>query len=271
MDVPFRPAAKQVIGRNVRIEAGARIHVTERLEIGDGTIVRRGALVEGRSVVLGRECWIDEEAMIGGGSVFEWQSELRAGDFLHLGRYSHVNAARHVTLGSEVGVGIGSRIFTHGAYLSAYEGYPARFEQVRIGDRVWLPNALVNPGVTIGHDVVVAAMSLVNHDLPSGCFAAGIPARVLRQNAFPRKITLAEKKAIVGRVNATLKSHYVLEDDRLVVPSEGARKPTIFNLRERTIEGPAHAETERLKNQLRRLGIRFRYSNVEGSYERWPS
>lgn len=266
-----RPAAKQVIGPNVRIDPGARINVTERLEIGEGTIVRRGAVIEGRSVVLGRECWIDEDAMIGGGSAFEWQSELVAGDFLHMGRFSHINTARRVTLGSEIGVGIDSKIFTHGAYLSAYDGYPVRFDEVRIGDRVWLPNALVNPGVTIGHDVVVAAMSLVNHDLPSGCFAAGVPARVVRPNAFPRKITLAEKKAIVGQVNATLRNHYVLKDDRLVVPAEGRKEATVFDLHARTIEGPADGETDRLKNQLRRMGIRFRYSNVEGRYERWPS
>lgn len=271
MAEPRRPATHQVLGHNVRIDPKARIEVTERLVIGDGTIVRAGAVIEGRSIVLGRECWIDEDASIGGGSAFEWQSELVTGDFLHLGRYSHVNTARRVTLGSEVGVGIGTKIFTHGAYLSAFEGYPVRFDEVRIGNRVWLPNALVNPGVTIGDDVVVGAMSLVNQDLPSGCFAAGVPARVIRERAYPREITAPEKQAIVDQVNATLRTRYVLEEDRITVRGHDHRPATVFELRERRIDGPADPETDRLKNQLRRAGIRFRYSNVEGRYERWPS
>lgn len=267
----FPPAAVQVIGKNVRIDPGARIQVTERLVIGDGTVVRRGALIEGRSVTLGRDCWIDEEAMIGGGSAFEWQSELLAGDFLHLGRYSQVNTARRVSLGSEVGIGIGTRIFTHGAYLSAFEGYPVQFKEVVIGSRVWLPNALVNPGVTIGDDVVVAALSLVNRDLPSGCLAAGTPVRIIREHAFPRAITDEEKKGILEQVNGTLRTRYILVDDRITLGGAGNRARTVFDLRERTIEGPADKESDRLKDQLRRMGIRFRYSNVEGRYERWPT
>ena len=58
-----------------------------------------------------------------------------------------------------------------------------RYEGCTIGDRVWLPTASVNPGVTIGSDVVVAARSLVNHDVPAGCLAGGIPAQVLQRDA----------------------------------------------------------------------------------------
>jgi acetyltransferase-like isoleucine patch superfamily enzyme len=267
----FLPAAKQTIGKNVQIDPTARIRVSERLVIGDGTIIRAGALIEGRSVTLGRECWLDEQSMIGGGSAYEWQSELVAGDFLHLGRYSQVNTARAVTLGSEVGIGIGSKIFTHGAYLSAFEGFPVRFDEVHIGSRVWLPNALVNPGVTIGDDVVVGAMSLVNHNLPAGCFAGGVPARVLRKRAFPRPIAPGEKQGLLRSLNAALRTKYALEDDAITVGEGRGRTATAFDLRHRRIEGPCNPETERLKDQLRRMGIRFRYSNVDGTYEPWPT
>jgi serine acetyltransferase len=271
MATTIRYAPDQRIGQNVQIDPTARIRVTERLVIGDGTIVRANALIEGRSISMGRECWIDEDASIGGGSAFEWESELVAGDFLHLGRYSHVNTARKVTIGSEVGIGIGSKVFTHGAYLSAYEGFPVQFEPVRIADRVWLPNAWVNPGVTIGEDVVVAAMSLVNRDLPARCFAGGVPARVIRENAFPRPITEEEKQRIVERANTTLRTQYRLVDDRIHLRAPGSGSGTTFDLVARRIEGPATAETDRLKDQLRRMGIRFRFSNVAGRYEPWPS
>jgi acetyltransferase-like isoleucine patch superfamily enzyme len=50
-----------------------------------------------------------------------------------------------------------------------------------IGDQVWLGmNVVVLKGVTIGAGAVIAANSLVVSDIPSGCLAAGQPAKVLR-------------------------------------------------------------------------------------------
>ena len=52
---------------------------------------------------------------------------------------------------------------------------------VTIGDRVWCgQNVLINPGVTIGNDVVLGSGSVVVKDIPSNCVAAGVPARVIR-------------------------------------------------------------------------------------------
>ena len=160
-------ALKSKIGKNVKIDPSARINVSEKLIIGEGSVINKYVLIEGRSIVIGREAWIDEYAHIGGGSCFEKQSELLSGDFLHMGKYSHINTARRVTVGDEVGIGINTKVFTHGAYLSIYDGFPVEFKEIQIGNRVWLPNAWVNPGVNIGDDVVVAAYSLVNKDIPS--------------------------------------------------------------------------------------------------------
>lgn len=53
---------------------------------------------------------------------------------------------------------------------------------ITIGDNVWIGgNAVVNPGITIGANTVVASGSVVTHDLPSGVVAAGNPCRVLRE------------------------------------------------------------------------------------------
>ncbi len=55
---------------------------------------------------------------------------------------------------------------------------------VSIGDRVWLgARVIVLKGVTIGHDAVIAAGSVVTHDLPPNAVAAGVPAEVLRMRA----------------------------------------------------------------------------------------
>jgi acetyltransferase-like isoleucine patch superfamily enzyme len=48
-------------------------------------------------------------------------------------------------------------------------------------DRVWLGNrSIVLKGVNIGHDAVVAAGSVVTHDVPPRTVVAGVPARVVR-------------------------------------------------------------------------------------------
>jgi maltose O-acetyltransferase len=53
---------------------------------------------------------------------------------------------------------------------------------VILEDRVWLgARVIVLKGVRIGHDAVVAAGSVVTHDVPPRSVAAGVPARVIRQ------------------------------------------------------------------------------------------
>ena len=53
---------------------------------------------------------------------------------------------------------------------------------VRIGNRVWIgARALILKGVTIGDGAVIAAGSVVTGDIPAGCLAAGVPARVIRE------------------------------------------------------------------------------------------
>jgi acetyltransferase-like isoleucine patch superfamily enzyme len=55
-----------------------------------------------------------------------------------------------------------------------------------IGDNVWLGrNVAVMPGVCIGEGSVVAANSVVTRDIPPKSFAAGAPARVIRQLNLP--------------------------------------------------------------------------------------
>ncbi len=52
---------------------------------------------------------------------------------------------------------------------------------VTIGHDCWFgTNVVVCPGVTIGDNVVIGAGSVVTRDIPSDCFAAGNPCRVIR-------------------------------------------------------------------------------------------
>ena len=52
---------------------------------------------------------------------------------------------------------------------------------VVIGDNVWIGgSSVICPGVTIGSNTVIGAGSVVTHDIPEWCLAAGNPCRVIR-------------------------------------------------------------------------------------------
>jgi len=55
-------------------------------------------------------------------------------------------------------------------------------EPVSIGDHVWIGSrAMILKGVSVGSGAVIAAGSVVTHDVPSQCLVAGNPARVIRE------------------------------------------------------------------------------------------
>jgi acetyltransferase-like isoleucine patch superfamily enzyme len=252
------------------------LHRDARLEVDDfsagpGTVINQYAHVFGAKVALGRECWIDEYAVIGGGSAHDPGAFLSTGDWAHFGSYSHVNIARGVSLGSEVGIGIGTRVFTHGAYLAEWDGYPVSFDTVRIGSRVWMPRAQVNPGVSISDDVVVAAGSIVTTDLPSNSFAAGVPARVKIRPYPPAPPTMDERSEILSRIANEIER---ISGARVETNPESGfviAGDTTFSLDARTISGPVSDLSETVRNQLRRRGIRFPFGDQGGTYEAWST
>jgi acetyltransferase-like isoleucine patch superfamily enzyme len=58
-------------------------------------------------------------------------------------------------------------------------------QSVKIGEHCWIAqNCLVLKGVTIGSNSAIGASSVVTKNIPANCLAAGVPARVLRENIF---------------------------------------------------------------------------------------
>ncbi len=246
------------IGRNVDIE------VTEELVVGKNSLIRDGTILHGRRVALGREFYANHDAEIGGGSCFETSSSLKIGYWFHIGSYAIVNTAMPVTIGNEVGLGRFTNLYTHGAYLSLAEGFPVQFGPITIGNRVWMPSATVNPGVTIGDDVVVGVGSVVTRDVPSNSLVLGVPAKVVKDRYPPKPRVEQVMGTIRERFDAWgIKAEYKMDAGALIAAD------VRFHIPERRIEGTASKESERVRNLLRRLGIRFRYEVVGSSYEPW--
>ena len=87
---------------------------------------------------------------------------------------SHVNLAQGITITAlnHIFENSEKRIDEQGVSTSA----------VVIEDDIWIgANAVVLPGVTIGHHSVVAAGAVVTKDVPPHSLVAGVPAKVIKQ------------------------------------------------------------------------------------------
>jgi acetyltransferase-like isoleucine patch superfamily enzyme len=266
---------KIVLGNNVTIGNDVSINVRQRLFIGDRSIIGDNFVIEGREIEIGTEFWSGHHCHIGGGSCFEKPSKLKVGYWVHLGNYGMLNTTRQVTIGNEVGMGIETKIYTHGAYLSMIDGFPADFGPIEIGNHVWLPYAIVMPNVHIGDNVVVGAGAIVTKDLPPGCLAVGMPAKVIRENCYPKKFTKHERKLLIDGFlkhfvedieNATV-SYREVDDEIWLLNEKGDW--IRFSLSERHVFGEPTILSERLRNELRRFGVRFKSYPEDNEYKQW--
>ena len=139
-------------------------------------------------------------------------SELLAGLFARTGPHFYVEPGFHCDYGRNISVGdhfyanagvtildvcpvrigenclIGPKasIFTaaHPADGGARRTLLEFGRPVTIGDDVWIGgHAVINPGVTIGSNVVVASGAVVTKDVPDNCVVGGSPARIIRRLA----------------------------------------------------------------------------------------
>ncbi|MDZ4165812.1 MAG: acyltransferase [Smithellaceae bacterium] len=94
-----------------------------------------------------------------------------------------ISAARRISIGESCMLAQGVYITDadwHGIYdRTSPVGISA---PVAIGDNVWIgDSAIICKGVSIGDNSIIGAGSVVVHDIPADCIAAGNPARVVKE------------------------------------------------------------------------------------------
>jgi acetyltransferase-like isoleucine patch superfamily enzyme len=104
---------------------------------------------------------------------------IRIGNGTYLNRNVEIVAAQSVTIGRDCQIARDVIIMDTDQHPLPGSGLVTA--PVNIGDRVWIgARAIILKGVTIGHDAVVGAGSVVTKDVPPMAVVAGVAARVLR-------------------------------------------------------------------------------------------
>jgi acetyltransferase-like isoleucine patch superfamily enzyme len=100
---------------------------------------------------------------------------LKLGHKTDIGAFTYIQAQQGVTIEDKVQIGSHCSIYS----VSTIDGKKAPVhlkKNCKIGS-----HSVVLPGVTVGENSTVGAMSLVNKDIPPDCVAYGIPARVVKR------------------------------------------------------------------------------------------
>ncbi len=117
------------------------------------------------------------------------EAKITIGADCHVGRFSLIDASVRIVIGERTTVGPHVYItdHNHGTRADKLVGeQPLVSAPTTIGREVSLGAGVkVMKGVTIGDGCVVGAGSVVTRDLPSGCYATGVPAKVVRDPADP--------------------------------------------------------------------------------------
>lgn len=156
--------------RTLESEWGKRREILEALlgSVGDDVEIYPNIKFDyGCNTYIGHRCYINFNA------TFLDCAEIRLGNDIFIGPNVSFLTPVHPLLAAERNV------------RTAPDGHHYMIESCRpitVEDNVWIGGgATVLPGVTIGHDSVIGAGSVVSKDIPPGVIAAGNPCRVIRE------------------------------------------------------------------------------------------
>ena len=116
--------------------------------------------------------------------------EIQIGNNCSIGQQSHITAINRIVIGNNVLTGPKVLITdnAHGEFkaeqldIAPLQRPLFSKGSVIIDDNVWIgEKASIMPGVHIGKGAIIAANSVVTHDVPAYSLAAGVPAKIIKQ------------------------------------------------------------------------------------------
>ena len=271
------------IGQNSEVNAD-NIQIHETVEIGDNVKINCESIKLGKFCKIGDNVEISctsfesdsflfmwKGVEIGRGGCYGVNSTVNIGKGVGIFEDTIINPSEPVEIGDYCGIGAEVMIWTHGAWLDITQGFPSDFGSVKIGNNVWLPaRSIVLPNVTIGNDVVIGINSIINRSLPDGCFAAGSPCKVIKENCYPRELSEEELEKIVlgiiddwfelhedkGIVDVEIEYDSVKKFISLKLETDGIHF-THYYIDSKEMVGISNPVSEDLRDYLRRRGIKI--------------
>jgi acetyltransferase-like isoleucine patch superfamily enzyme len=167
--VRLRFAGNIVLGRNAYLDQGVYLHACPQgIEIGDNTLVMHGSILHVYNFRNLPHAFIriGHDSLIGEMNILRGQGGITIGDRVYTAPMVQLLAVNHV--------------FSDPDRPIIEQGITA--EGIVIEDDCWIgAGAIVTDGVRVGRGSVVAAGSVVTHDVPPHTVVGGAPAKVLKQ------------------------------------------------------------------------------------------
>ncbi len=256
-------ASHIIIGENVIIGKGFIAKVAGRLEIGTASVIKNTQIFC-RNAAIGSNNYIDG-VLIEGASNSHSQN-IRIGNENLILQNTRINCNDDVEIGNDVGIGQYVDIWTHGSFMDVFAGYPYTSGPVKIGDHVWITaHSTIMPGVTVGDHVIIGNNTIANRNVPGGCFFAGMPGKVVKENIYPPKFSNEQKEELLDALildymeivkgkgfkpaiqRKGLDIHYTSPDGGELV----------FHSETKTIEGIPDIYSEDFRDYLRFRAVKF--------------
>jgi acetyltransferase-like isoleucine patch superfamily enzyme len=161
---------------NARVRLRSAQHVGRRVTLrGKPVISNEGRLTIGERVRLVSTVATLELATLPSG-------HLEIGNNVFINYGSSLVASNHVKIGNDAMIGTHVMIMDCDFHRVEDKAWDTTGLPIIVEDRAWLGNrSIILKGVTIGHDAVVAAGSVVTRNVPPRTVVAGVPAKVVRE------------------------------------------------------------------------------------------
>ena len=265
----IHPSSK--IGKNVIIECN-------EFNLGPNSIIKDNCKITCTSFTAGEGLYMCEGVEVGRGGCYGPNSIVQIGNNVGIFERAIINPSDKVTIGDNTGIGAEAMIWTHGSWLDITKGFPADFGPVTIENNVWLPaRCIVLCNVVIGKNTVIGIGSIVNRSIPEGSLAAGSPCKVIKENYYPKNLSLDQKEKLVLDILEEWKKlikykvgnsyeyfvSYNKEETYIELNQvlKGVSCNTVYDITKKTVQGIENELSEDLRDYLRRRGIKIYTKN----------
>ena len=180
-------------GNTVR-NKGVLLHCTLDIEGDQNTVeIMPGAVLENMRIFMrgsGHTLTVGERCHLKGGDFYfeddRCSVTIGAHTTVESAHFAVTEPGRSIAIGTHCMFSTGIELRTGDSHsiIDNTTGLRINYaKDIVVKNRVWIgANAIILKGVTVGNDSIVGIGSLVTSDVPDNCIAAGIPAKVVREN-----------------------------------------------------------------------------------------